>query len=226
MIENALLENKQETLLIADFASGENDEVPLFFHTILPKCMGNIETHLLVYCMDIHSLRIESLFDKLIEHGLVSNTRIVAAKFESMIESARFPDIQLEYLNTAKGNQTWLDEDILKKRAVPMNCFDIGILNNDVIGYVSEYYKEYTDARKSIEGIRNALRTGAILIVTQPCLLYPVDNIKILSGLGFKFMDGLDIDLSTGTATVVTERTPPASLSRLGHYTFLVFETE
>jgi hypothetical protein len=50
-----------------------------------------------------------------------------------------------------------------------------------------------------------------------------VDNIQVLESLGFEFVEGLDIQLSDGAVTTLGRSTEPQTMSRLGHYTFLIF---
>ncbi len=178
-----------------------------------------------VYCTDLHTLRIESLFDKLQEENLMEKTRVILSKFESMTKDAIFPDVQKEFLKTISEELSEIDQYILAEQALPESCFDIGILNNDVIGYIHEYYKEYTNAKQSIEGIKSVMKPQSLLVVTQPCLLYPIDNIEVLQRHGFQFVEGYDIETESGTLTTVDEGTNPKSMSRLGHYTVLIFES-
>ncbi|MFW9849591.1 MAG: hypothetical protein ACFFF4_10630 [Candidatus Thorarchaeota archaeon] len=212
-------------IFVADFAAGENDEVPYFFHNILSSCLGlNREISITVYCTDLHTLRIESLFDKLYEQKLLGNTRVVLTKFESMIDNATFPEVQVEQLAETSVDRTFIDETVLTKNVIPKSCFDIGILNNDVIGYIHEYYKEYTDASRSIEGIKQVMKESSLLIVTQPCLLYPIDNIQVLEQFGFQFVEGFDIEILSGEITLIDSTTDHRTMSRLNHYTFLIFK--
>ena len=218
--------NSPSEVVIADFAAGENDEVPVFFHRLLRSCMDFTDPiSMRVYCTDLHTLRIESLFDKLQEEDLIETTRVILSKFESMTKEAIFPEIQNEFLKDNSANLSKLDQYILAEKALPRSCFDIGILNNDVIGYIHEYYKEYTDAEQSIEGIKSVMKSKSLLVVTQPCLLYPIDNIEVLHGHGFQFIEGYDIETESGALTTVDEGTNPKSMSRLGHYTVLIFES-
>ena len=70
------------------------------------------------------------------------------------------------------------------------------------------------------------LKKGALLVVTMPCSLYEVDNVNVLESLGFRYLEGLDIDLADGSFKALERNTEPQSMSRLGHYTFLVFIRE
>jgi len=212
-------------IFVADFAAGENDEVPYFFHNILNTCLElPREISITVYCTDLHTLRIESLFDKLYEEKLLRSTRVVLTKFESMIEDAVFPEVQVEQLREPSNERTLIDETVLTENIIPKSCFDIGILNNDVVGYIHEYYKEYTDAYCSIDGIKQVMKESSLLIVTQPCLLYPIDNIQVLEQHGFHFVEGFDIATSSGETTLVDRATDHRTMSRLNHYTVLIFK--
>ena len=142
---------------------------------------------------------------------------------ETMDEDAHFRPDMLEYLETNRTSITWLDKHLKEKSSIPPNTFDIGILNNDVVGYLQDYYKEYSDASLGLQKVHKVLKNGAFLIVTMPCSVYVVDNVQILESLGFEFLEGLDIDLSDGSSTLLDRSTDPQTMSRLGHYTFLVF---
>jgi len=50
-----------------------------------------------------------------------------------------------------------------------------------------------------------------------------VDNVKVLESVGFVFLEGTDIDLSSGRVSPIDRKTSPESMSRLNHYSFLVF---
>ncbi|MDF1541487.1 MAG: hypothetical protein P1Q69_21490, partial [Candidatus Thorarchaeota archaeon] len=105
-----------EKILIADFAAGENDEIPFFIHNMMLECLEiGYLIPMIVYCTDLHILRIESLFDKLLEHNLEKHTRIVFSRFETMTEDASFPDIQKEYLKKGESSSNFLDKAIIEK---------------------------------------------------------------------------------------------------------------
>ncbi|MFW9921553.1 MAG: hypothetical protein ACFFED_18275, partial [Candidatus Thorarchaeota archaeon] len=106
---------------------------------------------------------------------------------------------------------------------LPRGCFHIGILNNDVVGYIHEYYKEYTDASKSLQGIRSTMQDGGLLMVTQPCMLFPLDNIKVLESHGFRFTIGYDFDLKSDSMREIDRSLSFDELSKLGHYSILLF---
>jgi len=220
-------QDQDSAIYIADFAAGENDEVPIFIHQNLSNALSKMlrRNPLFVYCIDAHTLRIESLFDKLRTLKLDDITRVVFSKFETMGEMAKFPEVQLEYFSNNQ-TRTYIDESIISDEKIPRNCFHIGILNNDVVGYIHEYYKEYTDPFSSLEGIRNSLVDSGILIVTQPCMLYHVDNIEVLQSFGFKLLTGLDFDVRNDIVTKVDAQTPLDSLSKLGHYSVLIFKCD
>ncbi len=211
-------------IYLADFAAGENDEVPLYFHNLFSNAISNTTDNgtLYIYCTDTHSLRIESLFDKLYSLGLTERTRVTAAKLETMIKKADFPSVQRDYFESKK-NRTRIDETILKEHRIPEATFHIGILNNDVIGYLYEYYTEYTDAEKSLQGIREAMHPEGLLMVTQPCMLYPIDNIEVLEAHRFHYITGFDFDLKHDGVSKIDRSAPIDSLSKLGHYTVLLF---
>jgi hypothetical protein len=234
------LERATEALddfLVADFASGENDQIPMFFIKLLPSvlmewAMGH-ETvtlrkdsefkRLTTYSTDLHGLRLDGLLGHFEETGIQNRARGVHARLESMTTEATFRPSDAEYVQSHPEETTWLDDHILNQGRLPDSCFKFGILNNDVVGYLFEYYKTYTDAQRSLATVRSTMHDGAMLIVTQPCSLYLVDNIDVLAKCGFEFIEGLDIDLKTKEVTKLDVNHAFESYSRLGHYTFLVF---
>ena len=216
----------EQELLVADFASGEHDRVPSFFIKILSNII-HIEQQLsemiYVYCVDTHALRLDSLLGKLEESDLLKRARVVKAKRESMDENAEFRPTMMQYLNQNAEDLIWLDDFLIGENRFPPECFDIGILNNDIIGYLMEYYTEYSNAMQGLEGVKKLIKSDGLLIVTNPCSLYVVDNVTILQNLGFNFIEGIDIDLESGKPCFIEANQDPKTMSRLGHYTFLVF---
>lgn len=217
---------KDKELLVADFASGEHDRVPSFFVRILPKILPideNLKKPTIVYCTDLHALRLDSLMGKLEESALLESVRVVHAKLETMDEEANLRPDMMEYLENQPNIMTWLDYHLKEKSSIPHETFDIGILNNDVVGYLHEYYKEYSDAAIGLQTVHKVLKKGAFLVVTMPCSLYVVDNVEVIESLGFEYLEGIDIDLTDGSITMLDRSTEPHAMSRLGHYSFLLF---
>ncbi|MGY5879710.1 MAG: hypothetical protein RTV31_05640 [Candidatus Thorarchaeota archaeon] len=215
----------EDDMLVADFASGEYDRVPTYFARILPEFFmpSSINRRIIVYCTDIHALRLDSLYSKLEEEESLSQVRVVQAALETMDTSANLQSENLDYVNDNPDIANWLDDFLIGEQCFPTECFDIGILNNDVIGYMYEYYTEYSDAEKGLQKIWKLIRSNGLLIVTMPCLQYKVDNIAVLEEIGFTFLEGLDIILSTGEKTLLEKNVGLDELSKLGHYTFLIF---
>jgi SAM-dependent methyltransferase len=213
----------EKEFLVADFASGEHDRVPSFFVNLLPEISPSVPNRTVVYCTDLHALRLDSLMGKLEESALLKNVRVVHAKLETMDEEATLRPDMMEHLENNPTLMTWLDHHLKEEKFFPQETFDVGILNNDVVGYLHEYYKEYSDAAVSLRKVYSVLKTGALLIVTMPCSLYVVDNVQILESLGYEFLEGLDIDLSDESLVQLGRSTEPQTMSRLGHYTFLIF---
>ncbi|MHA2046436.1 MAG: hypothetical protein ACW99G_16745 [Candidatus Thorarchaeota archaeon] len=116
-----------------------------------------------------------------------------------------------------------MDRFLLQNNKIPRESFDIGVLNTDVIGYLHEYYSEYSDALVALDQVYRTIKKNGLLIVTNPCSLYVVDNVKILNSIGFDFVEGVDIELSSGNVTAIDRETAPESMSRLNHYSFLIF---
>ncbi len=216
-----------DELLIADFASGENDKIPTFIHKVLPDFLpqSDLSTRrTITYSTDLHGLRIDSLYAMFDEQGISDCSRAVYARLESMTTEAAFRQEQHDYLLAHQDNQTSLDRRIVKEKRTGEDVFDLGFLNNDVIGYLFEYYKAYTDALASLTTVQKTMRLGGLLVVTQPCSLYPVDNLEVLRQVGFSFIEGLDIDTNTGKRTSISESVDLDALSRMGHYTFFVLK--
>jgi hypothetical protein len=216
-------ESVKEELLVADFASGENDSVSSFLVEILPRLHSSPPKRTTVYCTDIHALRLDSLLGKLEESNLLDNVRVVQAKLEKMDSEASFRPDMIDYLERRNTTMTDLDHHLKNNSFIPNRTFDIGVLNNDVVGYLHEYYKEYSDAMVGLRQIYKSLKKGALLVVTMPCSLYAVDNIEVLESIGFEFLEGKDIDLSEGSVLDLDRDSQPHNMSRLGHYTFLIF---
>ena len=208
--------------LVADFAAGEHDRVPSFFVNILPK-IHSCPRRVVVYCTDLHALRLDSLMGKLEESAILHNVRVVQAKLETMDLEAKFRPAMIEYLESRPDTMTSLDHYMMENSAIPMQSFDIGILNNDVVGYLHEYYAEYSDVATALQKVHATLKKGALLIVTKPGSLYIVDNIDVLEKVGFTFLEGKDIDLSDGSISDLKRSTEPQNMSRLRHYSYLIF---
>ncbi|MFX1369328.1 MAG: hypothetical protein ACFFAY_12090 [Promethearchaeota archaeon] len=217
-----------DPFLIADFASGENDKIPNYVHRVLPNILapheGSIGRPVFTYSTDLHGLRLDSLFHLFQEEGILHRARAVHARLETMDKEASFRQEQADYILNHGAERTELDKRLLSAKGIGEKAFHLGFLNNDVVGYMFEYYKAYTDALASLEVVRKTMRPRGVLLVTQPCSLYPVDNVEVLSSAGFSFIDGKDIDLKTGAVSSVGENTDLKTLSRRGHYTFFAFE--
>lgn len=223
-------------LLIADFAAGQNEEIPIFFAQFFPTMLGEwIKTNelenefigdrlpLITYCLDFHNLRLSYLFGLLEEENVLDISRVVFTKLESMAQQAAFPDFQKDALPKDTGAGFGIDQIILEKGYIPSACFNLGILNTDMIGYLFEYYKHQSDLVKCLKGIRETMELGGLLIVTQPCFFYPVDNIGALEDAGFDFIEGIDVDLISGETIMLDKGVDQSTLSQMNHYSFLVF---
>ncbi|MFX1482397.1 MAG: hypothetical protein ACFFCP_04325 [Promethearchaeota archaeon] len=216
---------KNNEFLVADFASGEHDRVPSFFIKEIPEFMKGIEINnqTTVYSIDLHALRLDSLLGTLEESSLLERTRVIHANLASMNKMAEFRPDMKKFLDQNEDVLTSLDSFLLMKKRIPPECFDIGILNNDVVGYLHEYYKDYGDAIDALRSIYETIRKGALLIVTQPCMVNIVDNVAVLESIGFKFMEGLDVNLADRSISYVRKNAKPQNLIRLNHYVFMVF---
>jgi hypothetical protein len=209
--------------LVADLASGEHDRTPSFFLDLLHKMSPSVPKRTIVYCIDIHALRLDSLLGTLEELNALKNARVVQAKLEKMDEDARLRPDMIDYLESNDKLMTSLDYHLKTKKFIPPGTFDLGVLNNDMVGYLHEYYKEYSDAVLGLRKVHQSLKKGALLVVTMPCSLYVVDNIQVLETIGFEFLEGKDIVLEDGSITDLDRQTNPQTMSRLGHYSFLIF---
>lgn len=218
-------EEDEQDFLIADFASGEHDRVPSFFVRIITEFLEEKvqKKRTTVYSIDLHALRLDSLLGKLEESAILDRTRVVQAKLESMDSIASFRPDLTNFLSQNPEAETWLDRSLKGDNKIPHDSFDIGVLNTDVVGYLHEYYTEYSDATAALEQVYRTIKKNGLLVVTNPCSLYVVDNVKILESIGFVFVEGIDIELSTGSVSEMDRETNPESMSRLNHYSFLVF---
>ncbi|MHA1636458.1 MAG: hypothetical protein ACTSUB_00440 [Candidatus Thorarchaeota archaeon] len=230
-----LMKKPAELIMVSDFGSGENEEIPLFFsnffHDILEdycvmtgkeKVNYKITPQPAIYCLDINEMKLLSLLDKMEQENAIESVRVVSSKLETMDTEAHFPDYQQETIANRSIEMNWLDSYITENNRVP-ECFDIGVLNNDIIGYLSEYYTQYSDLEKCLSTIRKTMKQGGLLIVTAPRSLYQVDNIGVLEEAGFTFIEGVDIDLKSGEVQVLNEDIDQTKLGLLYHYAFLVF---
>ncbi|MGY5859168.1 MAG: hypothetical protein RTU63_07350 [Candidatus Thorarchaeota archaeon] len=220
------ISESEDDLLVADFASGEHDRVPTFFTKKLPRIVepsSDLEKRIVVFCTDIHALRLDSLLGKLEEDELLDDVRVVHAALETMDTKAELRIPNLDYIQNHPDVATWLDDFLIGEQRFPSESFDVGILNTDVVGYIHEYYKEYSDAEKGLSKVWSSIRSGGLLVVTMPCLQYRVDNISVLEKIGFNYLEGMDITISTGEKTLLEKNVPLDKLSNLGHYTFLIF---
>ncbi len=215
----------EESILIGDFAAGEHDRTPSFFVKLLPEFLPalNPQNRRVVYCIDLHALRLDSLLGNLEESDLLENVRVIHAKLETMDEWAELRPGLVEYLENNPETMIWFDHHLQVHSYIPPEVFDIGILNNDIVGYLHEYYKEQGDVMISLRKVHRSLKKGALLIVTMPCSLYIVDNVNILESVGFQLLDGKDINLNDFLITDLNRNSEPNSMSRLGHYSFLIF---
>lgn len=223
---NKSLSESDDYFYIADFASGEYDRVPSFFIRELPKLLKHDKEpsrKMCVYCTDLHALRLDSLLGKLEEEGMLDNVRVVQAALEKMDEEAILRPAMVEFLDSNPETISQLDDFLIGEQRFPPECFDIGILNNDIVGYMHEYYKDYSDAKIGLQKVRKLIRENGLLVVTMPSSLYVVDNVAILEEIGFKYLQGVDVSLSTCEKTFLEKDTKPENMSRLGHYTFLIF---
>ncbi|MHA2355721.1 MAG: hypothetical protein ACXADC_11135 [Candidatus Thorarchaeota archaeon] len=228
LAEKLTLADSKE-FLIADFASGENDKIPNFFHRVLPDFLPEIHTskrRIVTYSTDLHGLRLDSLFSLFEEQQISNHARAVHTRLERMVIDAAFRQEQIDYLKEQRSAWTTLDKRILEEKRIGTAIFDLGILNNDIIGYLFEYYKAYTDALTSLEAVQKTIRPGGLLIVTQPCSLYPVDNLEVLRQVGFSFIEGIDVVLNSGNVTPIKESAELHTLSKMGHYTFFVLKKD
>jgi hypothetical protein len=217
--------HSEDDLLVADFACGEHDRIPTFFTKELPRIIkhSNSERRIVVFCTDIHALRLDSLLGKLEEDELLDNVRVVHAALEKMDSNANLQPLNLNYILEKPDIATWLDDFLIGEQRFPSECFDIGVLNTDVVGYLYEYYKESTDATVGLRKVWNLIRSGGLLIVAMPCLQYRIDNVSVLEQIGFSFVEGFDITLSNGEKTLLSKSVQLEKLSNHGHYTFLIF---
>jgi hypothetical protein len=215
-----------EEFLIGDFGSGRNAEVPIFFAKEYQNMFSHKVPNSTVYSIDMHTLRLENMFGQFREEGITSKSRVVYAKMETMSSHASFPYEQKEYLKKTPQDMTSLDHQILNEQKLPPACFHLGILNKDILGYLSEYYENDTDMRTSLQAVRDSLKQDGLMIVTQPCVMYRVDNLRILRDNTFHIEDIIDVDLKTGKHSVLDESASMESFSKPNHYSFIVVSSK
>jgi SAM-dependent methyltransferase len=211
----ASLNREDGKVIAADFASGEHDRVPSFFIDILPDQLE--------IGIEQSSQRLDSLLGKIEESKLLHRVRMVQAKLESLDEKATIRPGVVEYLERHLDDVIWLDDFLIGEERFPPECVDIGVLNNDVIGYLHEYYKSNSNLNLALEQVWKVIRTGGLLVVTMPCSLYVVDNITALERVGFTFEQGIDITLANGDVSSIKKNTEMRELSQIGHYSYFVF---
>jgi hypothetical protein len=216
----------QTEFFIGDYCSGRNAEVPIFFTKEYQNLVPYSVPESTVYCIDMHTLRLENMFGQFQEEGITPNARVVYAKIETMRSHASFPIEQEQYLKRNPEEITSLDQYILSEKHFPPACFHLGIMNKDLLGYFQNYYEKDTDLKKSLQSIRDSLNQNALLIVTQPCAMYRVDNVKILRDNSFYLEELIDVDLKTGTHTLLDESTNIESFSKPNHYNFIVVSSK
>ena len=221
-----LLKEGNREVIVADFASGEHDRVPSFFIRHLPRLLGLEDDSIrktYVYSIDLHSLRLDSLLGKHEESHLMDRARVVRAKLESMDSEATMRPAMIEYIQEHPETATWLDNFLIGENHFPPECFDLGVLNNDIIGYMLEYYKTHSDVIVGLQKVHSLMRKGGLLVVTMPCSLYVLNNVAPLEKSGFEFLEGFDVELSTEEITSLEKDAEPGTMSRLGHFTVLLF---
>lgn len=223
-LRNHILRKRPDSgsILVADFGPGENEEVSVFFAKRL-RDLANATA--IVYCIDFHELRLESLMSKVSEEGAAANSRFVIARLESMTSKAKFVESRMGVPASGESAIGEVDRTIMNEFRVPTHCFDIGVLNNDMVGYLSEYYRSQSDLESCLSQIHSTMRPGSLLIVTQPGLLYRLDTVSMLEKRGFVFRECVDIDLGTRATKRTKTRPDPSALSLMDHYSFLLFLT-
>ncbi|MBD3405210.1 MAG: hypothetical protein GF411_03625 [Candidatus Lokiarchaeota archaeon] len=233
-LQKLAIQNTSKTkpeIFVGDFGAGRNEEIPLFFSKVIQNSiLENSDWEkpypiFKVYCTDVHTLRIEDLFSKLVDEDIIEHSRVVHAGLEDMGGFAVFPLDQKEVIAELE-KPTWIDVYINDHEAFPENSIDIGIMNNDMLGYLAEYYTEYSDLKRALEGAEKIIKQEGLFLVTQPCSLYKFDNIEVLENTGFSFLMGADIDKQTGEIEYIKKDTDPKRLGNLNHYTFLAFINE
>ena len=211
-----------EEVFIGDFGSGRNAEVPIFFVKEYQHLVSHRVPNPIVYSIDMHTLRLENMFGQFLEEEIQSNARVVYAKLESMNSHATFPYEQKEYLKRNLQESTSLDKHILNEENFPPTSLHLGIMNKDLIGYLSEYYENESDLRTCLQAIKKILHLKALLIITQPCVMYRVDNVKLLRDNGFHLEEIIDVDLKTELHTLMDVSASIESFSKPNHYSFIV----
>ncbi|KAJ5068570.1 hypothetical protein M0811_02512 [Anaeramoeba ignava] len=229
-------EEFKNPLMIGDYGSGRNEEVPMFFsiwiNEYFPEFSKNIETKEIksyIYCIDLHQTRLLSLMNKLADASILSTSRMIFSKLEDLSTKAEILDTQIKLLKKEDMND--LDLEIEKSKRIPENYFDIGVLNNDMIGFLYQYYTENSKPSnliKCLNEIRKSQKKDSLLITTGVGLLYKnIDYIKLLKEANFEFIELIDINIKDQDQLLVITKPEEFNLSKmslLNHYSFAVFK--
>ena len=215
------LRSNDHPFCVADFAAGEYDRIPSFILKLLPDRLP-AERSIVVYSIDMHPLRLDSQFAALEAEGLHSFVRPVEARLETMLSVAK---LRPQFVSLLKGNiqANWIDETLLSEERIPGQSFDLGIFNNDIIGYMLDYYQKSSDLEAILHQVFSSMKSSSMLVVTGPSEVKKIDNIALLEKSGFRYLQAIDIELSTGHVSISKEPPEPAELSRIGHYSALFF---
>ncbi|MEM4735623.1 MAG: hypothetical protein QXS20_07900 [Candidatus Thorarchaeota archaeon] len=218
-IRQRIFSSRGNHLLVADFASGENASVPIFFLSCISP---QLRPRPVVYCIDSHELRLEGLTSRLMEEGILDGFRTVHAKLESMSKSARITGPPAVTGSDRPASWNALDTHIEAHLSIPAGVFDVGIMNNDVIGFLSEYYCMHDGVMECLREIQRVMADSSTLIVTQPGLLYPLDNVSLLRAAGFIILEAVEVAPRHGSVSIYRD---PSELPLRHHkdeYRFLV----
>ncbi|KAJ3434697.1 hypothetical protein M0812_01818 [Anaeramoeba flamelloides] len=220
----------EKPFLIGDYGSGRNQEVPKFYLQVLDSVFQKEYPNLkkiesFCYCADLHPTRLFALFNTCSQEDILERTRLVISKLETMSKSAKILDVQKNQLQKQQEKQTWLDKALISTEKFPESCFDLGVLNNDMVGFLAEYYSSNSDLMESLEEVKKSIRTGGHLLVTSPNTLHKIDNIKVLEEVGFKFVSYSDYNIKSEEIVNIFEKedVPRGEDRKLDHFNFLFF---
>ena len=224
---------------VADLGPGWSPEVPLFF---LRDMRGLLESWgvtvgarpVRMYEIDVHPMRVANLQAKLDLEGHTGSFVCGTGHIETMGDEG---GVELaDEARAALEPRDAVDAELGASGRLQAHAMDVVVLCNDMVGFIADYYTkerhgqrgdvEYSQLDLFLMGVRRALAPGGLLVVSQPGALFPADNIGLLTGAGFRFVEALDVDTrGAGACVVLADAAEGSALEpRLHHYGVLVFE--
>ncbi|KAJ6241780.1 hypothetical protein M0813_00486 [Anaeramoeba flamelloides] len=206
----------EKPFLIGDYGSGRNQEVPKFYLQVLDSVFQKEYPNL----KKIESFVIVQIYT---QQGYL--LYLIPVHKKTFWKELKILDVQKNQLQKQQEKQTWLDKALISTEKFPESCFDLGVLNNDMVGFLAEYYSSNSDLMESLEEVKKSIRTGGHLLVTSPNTLHKIDNIKVLEEVGFKFVSYSDYNIKSEEIVNIFEKedVPRGEDRKLDHFNFLFF---